>query len=68
LTAEESSVIGGLNSLVSQAIAGKYLGPVIRIGIEDRFGYSSLNYEDLLESFGFTYEKIAEKVTKALNI
>lgn len=68
LTAEESSIIGGLNSLVSQAIAGKYLGPVVPIGVEDRFGYSSLSYEDLLESFGFTSENIIDKVKKALGL
>ncbi len=66
ITAEEHSVIGGLNSLVCQAIAGKYAGPVIPIGINDRFGLSTLDYETLLDYFGFTPKRIAKDIQQAL--
>ena len=67
LTAEEHSIIGGLNSTVCQALAGKYQGPVVPIAVMDRFGFSTLDYQTLLDFFGFTSERIADDVKKALN-
>ncbi len=66
LTAEEHSLIGGLNSIVCQAIAGRYTGPVKGIGIDDRFGFSTLDYDELLACFGLTDAHIAEAVRSAL--
>jgi len=68
LTAEEHSVIGGLNSLVSQALAGRYAGPVVPIGLKDCYGISTLSYEALLEYFEFTPRRIAEDVRTALSV
>ena len=67
LTIEEHSVIGGLNSIVCQAIAGKYLGPVESIAINDRYGFSAKKYEVLLEFFGYTKENIIASVKKVFN-
>ncbi len=67
LTAEEHSIIGGLNSTVCQALAGKYQGPVVPIAVMDRYGFSTLDYQTLLDFFGFTSERIADDVKKALN-
>ena len=66
LTAEEHSLVGGLNSVVCQAIAGKYCGPIKGIGINDRFGFSTLSYNELLEYFGLTAKNIADEVRSAL--
>lgn len=66
VTAEEHSIIGGLNSVVCQALAGSYVGPVIPVALNDVYGFSTLDYESLLNYFGFTPERIAEDVRKAL--
>ena len=66
LTAEEHSLIGGLNSIVCQAIAGRFAGPVKGIGIDDRFGFSTLAYDELLACFGLTAAHIADEVRAAL--
>jgi len=67
VTAEEHSVIGGLNGLVCQALAGHYSGPVIPVALNDVYGFSTHDYNSLLNSFGFTPERIAGEVKKALN-
>jgi transketolase len=67
VTAEEHSLIGGLNSLVCQALAGYYLGPVIPVGLHDVYGFSTHDYESLLNYFGFTPQRIADDVKRALN-
>lgn len=66
LTAEEHSVIGGLNSVVCQAIAGSFSGPIVPIAVNDRYGFSTLNYESLLDYFEFTSQRIADDVRNAL--
>ncbi len=66
LTAEEHSVIGGLNSTVCQAIAGSFSGPVVPIAINDRFGFSTHDYQTLLDFFGFTAQRIADDVKKSV--
>ncbi|MBT3320169.1 MAG: transketolase family protein [Clostridia bacterium] len=66
LTAEEHSVIGGLNSAVCQAIAGSFVGPVVAIGMNDCFGFSTLDYQTILNYFEFTPERIANDVVKSL--
>ena len=65
-TFEEHSIIGGLNSIVCQAVAGKYAGKVEGIAIPDRFGFSTKSYAELMEFFGFTPEAVADKVKDAL--
>jgi len=66
VTAEEHSVVGGLNSIVCQAIAGKYVGPVVPVGVPDVFGFSTLDYQTLLDHFELTPANIMEKVRQAL--
>ncbi len=65
-TIEEHSIIGGLNSIVCQAIAGKYCGRVEGIAIPDCFGFSTKSYKELMDFFGLNPETVAEKVKKAL--
>ena len=61
VTAEEHSLIGGLGSAVAQAMALE-CKPIGFVGIADQYGTSAHNYEELLEYYGITAEKIAEKV------
>jgi transketolase len=66
VTAEEHSIVGGLNSVVCQALAGSYVGPVIPVALNDVYGFSALDYGTLMKAFGFTPERIADDIKKAL--
>lgn len=65
LTAEEHNIIGGLGSAVSEVICEEYPIPVIKLGVEDRFGESGPALE-LLEAYGLTAKSIAEKAKQAI--
>ena len=66
-TAEDHSVIGGLGSAVCEVLAGVWLVPVLRVGIEDCFGMSGRGSE-LYEAYGLTAENIAEKCLAAIQL
>ncbi|MBY0756799.1 transketolase family protein [Clostridium sardiniense] len=66
VTAEEHSVIGGLGSAVSEVLTEEYPVPVLKVGVQDKFGESGKPNE-LLEAYGLTAENIAEKAKKAIN-
>lgn len=57
VTAEEHSIIGGLGGAISQALADTGMG-VSFVGIEDHFGCSAHNYQELLEYQGITKERV----------
>lgn len=61
LTAEEHSVIGGLGSAVLEALAGERV-PVEVMGIQDRFGVSAANYDELMTKYGLTAEAMANRI------
>jgi transketolase len=63
LTAEEHSLIGGLASLIQEVLQGRCV-PMKTIGIDDRFGQSAHNYDDLLQVYGLTSAHIVEAVRK----
>lgn len=65
MTVEEHSVIGGLGSAVAEAVTECYPVPVIKIGINDEYGYSGPGAE-LLKRFGLCSESIVDRVKKAL--
>ena len=65
VTAEEHSVIGGLGSAVCEALAESYPVPVLRVGVEDKFGKSG-KVPALLEMYGLTAENIKEKAKAAV--
>lgn len=67
VTAEEHSVIGGLGSAVAEALAETVPVPVLRVGVNDRFGRSG-KVPALLEAYGLTPAAIVEKVHMALAI
>ncbi len=63
VTAEEHSLTGGLASIVTYILRGHGI-PVTTIGIEDRFGQSAHNYDELLAEYGLTTENIIASVKK----
>lgn len=65
VTAEEHNIIGGLGAAVCETVAQTCPVPVLRVGIEDKFGRSG-KAEALLSLYGLTPEHIAEKVKAAI--
>ncbi len=67
VTAEEHSIIGGLGSAVAEAVTECCPVPVVKIGVNDEYGYSGPAVE-LLKRFGLSSENIAEKTRNALKL
>ncbi len=65
VTAEEHNIIGGLGSAVSEVVCAACPVPVLRVGVEDRFGKSG-KVPELLNEYGLTKENIAEKAKAAI--
>lgn len=65
VTAEEHSVIGGLGSAVAETVTECCPVPVIKVGVNDEYGYSGPAAE-LLKRFGLSADNIAEKVRDAV--
>ena len=65
VTAEEHSINGGLGSAVCEAICEKYPVPVLRVGVQDKFGRSG-QVPELLKIYGLTAENIAENAKRAV--
>jgi transketolase len=65
VTAEEHSLIGGLANVITYILRGSSV-PVITIGIEDRFGQSAHNYDELLEAYGLTEDNITCSILRLL--
>lgn len=66
VTAEEHSVIGGLGSAIAEALRRDCHAPLDFVGVEDVFGTSAYNYEELLVHYGLTAQAIAAKVREIL--
>ena len=60
ITAEEHSVIGGLGGTICEVLSDE-LVKIKRVGIEDKFGQSASNYEELVRYYGLTPQVIMEK-------
>ena len=65
VTAEEHNIIGGLGGAVCEALAGVCPVPVLRVGVEDKFGKSG-KVPALLEAYGLTAANIAAKAKAAI--
>lgn len=63
LTAEEAQVAGGFGSAIAELLVDNLPMPMLRIGMQDRFGESGTP-DELLEHFGLTGDKIALAVKK----
>lgn len=67
VTAEEHSVIGGLGGAVCEILSENAPVPVLRVGVEDRFGMSG-KVPELLNEYGLTAENIADKARAAVKL
>ena len=67
VTAEEHSVIGGLGSAVAEVVGEGCPVPVVRLGVEDKYGHSG-KVPPLLEMYGLTPANIVAKAEIALNL
>ena len=67
VTAEEHNIIGGLGSAVAEAVCEGCPVPVLRVGVEDRFGKSG-KVPPVLEEYGLTVENIADKLRAAVKM
>jgi transketolase len=65
VTVEEHSVIGGLGAAVAEVLSEGSPVRMLRIGVEDVFGGSG-PAKELLDLYGFTPEKIADKIMKKM--
>ena len=65
VTVEEHTIIGGLASAIAFAMRGTAI-PMEAVAIQDCFGQSALNYEQLLEHYGLTDTAVVKAVKKVL--
>jgi len=65
VTVEEHTIIGGLASAIAFILRGMAM-PIEAVAIQDCFGQSALNYEQLLEHYGLTDTAIVKTVKKVL--
>ncbi len=66
ITLEEAQVVGGLGGAVAETIAAQYPVPVMRLGIQDRFGQSG-TIDQLWSEYGIdapTIVKLAKKFVR----
>jgi transketolase len=66
VTAEEAQVKGGFGGAITELLSEKLPMPVLRIGMQDRFGESGVPAE-LMKHFRLTGPEIAEDVQKFLD-
>ena len=60
VVAEEHNIYGGLGSAVAEVLCENYPVPMLRVGVEDRYGRSG-TVPALLEAYGLTPENIVAK-------
>ena len=65
VTAEEHNILGGLGSAVAEVVCENCPVPVLRVGVEDKFGKSG-KVPALLEAYGLTTENIVAKAKAAI--
>jgi transketolase len=65
VTVEEHTIIGGLASVVAFILRGTAI-PVEAVAVQDCFGQSALNYEQLLDHYGLTDAAVVKAVKKVL--
>lgn len=65
VTIENHSIIGALGSAICEVLSENCPTPVLRIGTNDEFGQSG-EQRELMDFYGLTGEKLAQKVMKFL--
>lgn len=66
VTVEEAQAVAGLGGLVAETLGDHMPAPLLRIGMNDRFGESG-SPSELLAHFGFDAENIAIRVRDFIN-
>ncbi len=66
VVAEEHSIIGGLGSVVSQALSRNFPAPIEFVAVQDTYAESG-KPEELFEKYGLTSQKIAEAAHKVIS-
>lgn len=66
VTAEEAQIVGGLGGAIAELLSCDMPTPLLRVGVDDRFGESGAPME-LMDYFGLTAPHIAEKVIDFVN-
>ena len=61
VTAEEHTIFGGLGSSIAEALRSERHAPMDFVGVQNQFGRSARNYEEILKAYGLTADNIAEK-------
>ena len=61
ITAEEAQVAGGFGSAISELTSQHMPMPVLRLGVEDRFGQSG-SAQELLQAYGLTAQAMAPRI------
>lgn len=67
VTAEEHNVIGGLGSAVAEVLTEYYPVPLLRVGVQDKFGKSG-KPDILMEMYGLTAADIVKRTKDALKL
>jgi transketolase len=67
VTAEEHQKNGGMGSAIAEFLAEHHPVPLVRIGIDDRFGESG-EPQELMQHFGLTSKEIKKAVLKVLRL
>ena len=65
VTAEEHNIIGGLGSAVAEVLCESCPVPMLRVGIEDKFGRSG-KVQPLLDMYGLTVDNLVQKAKAAI--
>ena len=65
VTAEEHNILGGLGAAVAEVVCENCPVPVLRVGVEDKFGKSG-KVPALLDAYGLTTENIVAKAKAAI--
>ena len=65
VTAEEHSIVGGLGGAVAEFLSEQSPTPLVRVGVNDRFGTSGKS-EELLKYFGLTHEELEDAARRVL--
>ncbi|MCX6705193.1 MAG: transketolase family protein [Candidatus Woesebacteria bacterium] len=66
VTVEEHQVIGGMGSAVAEVLARNFPVPIEFIGVNDSFGESARDYDELWKKFGLKKENIIEAVKRVI--
>lgn len=66
VTAEEAQIAGGFGGAVSELLSERLPMPLLRLGINDRFGESG-QPDELLKHFGLSSDKIKQSVIDFIN-